>query len=78
VNINIYLENSLGKKITASAASLGKPRNALIREALKEWLNSHTASQWPRSVMQFRGVEDFSAFESYRNELLSEKDDPLE
>jgi hypothetical protein len=77
MNINIYLEDNLGKKITDNAKALGKTRNAIIREAIKEWLKYHKANQWPASVRRFKGITDFPDFEYYRNDLIKPKDDPF-
>ncbi len=77
MNINIYLEDSLGKKIRENAEALGKTRNAIVREALKEWLQHHSVNQWPSSIEKFKGIPDFPDFESYRDELISPKEDPF-
>lgn len=77
MNINVYIEDSLGKKITANAKALGKTRNAVIREALKEWLQHHKANKWSRAIQNFNGLKGFPEFESYRQELDMPEDDPL-
>jgi len=78
MNINIYIEDKLGEKIKDSAQLLGKSRNAIIREAIKEWLQHHKAHQWPSSIKKFKGIDNVSNFESYRDELTSIKEDPFE
>jgi hypothetical protein len=77
MNINIYIENEIGKQITHCAEVAGKSRNAIIREALKEWLRRHQASEWPPSIQKFKGVRELDAFESHRDELKSPKEDPF-
>lgn len=77
MNINIYIEDSLGNYLNQYAKQNGKSRNALIREAVKEWVAHHGTKQWPVSVLNFSGVKDMPAFESYRDELLSPKEDPF-
>ncbi len=77
MNINIYVEDNLGKKIKERAELLGKSRNSIIREAIKEWLQHHKANQWPTSVQKFKGVSDFPPFESHRSELTNPAEDPL-
>jgi len=77
MNINIYVEDDVGKEITKSAASMGKTRNAVIREALKEWLLRHRVRKWPASVKKFTGLADFPAFELYRDELEQPDEDPF-
>jgi len=77
VNINIYLENNLGDQIKAQAKTLGKSRNAIIREAIREWLMHHKARKWSPIVRNFKGVPEFTRFESYRSELTEPKEDPF-
>jgi len=77
MNINIYIEDSLGNYLNQYARQTGKTRNALIREAVKEWIEHHGIKQWPTTVLKFSGIEDTPAFESFREELLPPKEDPL-
>jgi len=78
MNINVYIEDNLGREIKKSASALGKSRNAIIREAIKEWLMRHKAHQWPKSIKNFKGVAEFPSFESYRDELMPPKENPFE
>ena len=51
-----------------------KKRNSIIREAIKEWLVNHTKSQWPSSVSQFKGSNDFPDVQELReNMVINEK-----
>lgn len=77
MNIHIYLENDLGQKIQAQAKMLGKSRNAIVREAIREWLMHHAARSWPPTILKFQGVSHASRFESHRRELIHPKDDPF-
>jgi hypothetical protein len=54
-----------------------KSCNTIIREGIKECLNHHQQQRWPNSILSFSGVQDFVPFESYREELLPPKEDPL-
>ena len=38
----------------------GKTRNALIREAVGEWLGRHRPAKWPAEVTNFRVVDEKS------------------
>ena len=78
MNINIYLEDELGKNISKTAEQQGKTRNAVIREALKLWLDKQKKKAWPKSVLNFKGVKDFPRFEDTRTELSEPKDDLFE
>ena len=77
MNINIYFEDSLGKNLNQYAKQLGKTRNAIVREAVKEWIDHHQTKKWPNSILNFSGVSDSPLFESHRAELTSPKEDPL-
>ncbi len=69
MNFNIYLEDSLGKQLEEVAQKTGYSRNALIREALREFVNKHTHREWPEAILNFQGIEDGIVFESYRDDL---------
>ena len=69
MNVNIYVEDDLGREINQMAQLLGKSRNAIIREALKEWVDHHASREWPAIVKNYAGIKDFPRFEDYRNEL---------
>lgn len=77
MNVNIYVEDKLGKEINQMAKALGKSRNAVIREALKEWVIHHGRHEWPNIVKNYAGVKDFPNFEEYRNELKEKKEEDL-
>lgn len=78
MNINIYLEDSLAKSLNYLAKKSHQSRNAIIREAVAEWVVHHQKKEWPKSIMDFQGVADFKNFELSRSELLERnEDDPL-
>lgn len=77
MNFNLYLDDQLGERLTEVAKENKKSRNALIREAISLWLRTHEKSQWPDEVMEFEGVPDFPAFESYRKDLAEAREDPF-
>ncbi|OGV28234.1 MAG: hypothetical protein A3F18_06065 [Legionellales bacterium RIFCSPHIGHO2_12_FULL_37_14] len=77
MNINIYMEDSLGKYLNQLTKQFGKSRNAIIREAIKEWIENHGIKKWPSSVVKFKGIESVPTFESYRNDVLPPKEDPF-
>lgn len=77
MNVHIYLEDELGQKINSFAKLLGKSRNAIIREAIKAWVNNHAKNEWPASVLKFSGTKKFPDFEQYREDLSDAKEDPL-
>ena len=77
MNFNIYLDEETGKRLTRATQASHQSRNALIREAINLWLESHGAKHWPDAVLDFQGVPDYPLFESTRQELKPIQDDPL-
>jgi hypothetical protein len=77
MNVNVYLEDTLAHQLGRYAKSIHKPRNMIIREAVKEWLAHHEMKKWPKSILNFKGYPDFPAFESLRSDLHPSKEDPL-
>ena len=77
MNFNIYLDDRLGERLIIATKESHKSRNALIREAVDLWLKTNENSSWSKQILEFEGVADFPAFESYRDELKNVKDDPF-
>ena len=77
MNFNIYLEDALGHKLENIAQKQGKSRNALVREAIKEFVDKQAYSHWTETIMSFQGVDEGITFESYRNDLLPPDDEEM-
>ena len=77
MNFNIYLDDETGQKLTHVAEQVGETRNALIRQAVSEWLSRHGKPQWPDEVLAFKGMADMPLFEASRSRLKPPADDPL-
>lgn len=77
MNFNVYLDDVTGQELIAAAARTGETRNALIRQAVAEWLRRQTKPSWPDEVLAFKGVGDFPPFESGRDRLGSPAPDPF-
>lgn len=77
MNLNIYLEDALANSLNQCVKETGQSRNALIREAIKEWLTHHLTKKWPNSIMKFKGISGVEPFESHRNDLLPPDEDPF-
>lgn len=77
MNINIYLEDSIAKSLNQTVKQMGVTRNAIIREAIKEWIEHHGTKKWPASILHYQGIQGAPAFESLREELLPPSEDPL-
>ena len=77
MNFNIYIDDQLGEKLTNVAKTSKKSRNAIIREAVSLWLKVNEKSEWPDEILSYKGLPDFPAFESHRDDLAEAKDDPF-
>jgi predicted transcriptional regulator len=77
MHFNIYLDDATGQQLNAIAQQAGESRNALIRQAVGEWLAKHAEPQWPDAVRNFQGMADMPPFERSRDQLKPPVDDPL-
>lgn len=77
MNINIYLENDLAKSLNKFVKSLGHSRNAIIREAIRDWVLQHEVKKWSHAIMTHKGIKTATPFESHRSDLLPPDEDPL-
>ena len=74
MTFSVYLEEKLAARLDRTARQSGKSRNAIVREALGEWLNKGRSDEWPRAVREFRGVRSAPRFEENRKELRPPRD----
>lgn len=77
MHFNVYFDDVTGQRLTAVAQQAGESRNALIRQAVSEWLTRHAQPQWPDAVMDFKGLAGMPPFEAGRGRLTPPADDPL-
>ena len=77
MNFNIYLDDETGQQLNQVAKKAGESRNALVRQAVSEWLQRHGRPQWPDEVLTFKGLADMPLFESGRDRLKAPSADPL-
>ena len=78
MHFNVYVDDETGHQLKDLAEKRGQTRNALIREALREWTQVHVENAgWPSKVLAFEGMSEMEAFESHRAALLPPKVDPL-
>ena len=70
MNFSLHLNDEIVHRLNAAAQATGKSRNALIREAVEEWLERRARGQWPEEVRGFQGVPEAVPFEQARAELL--------
>lgn len=78
MNINIYLEDDLAKSLNQIVKGSGQSRNAVIREAVREYIILHEEKKWPSSIVNYKGTKGITPFESQRDDLLPPKEDPFE
>jgi len=74
---NIHLDDEIGHQIIMMAQNLKQSNEALIGEAITQWLQYQNKNKWPKEVMNFTGIKDFPRFESYRSEFKPLNQDPL-
>lgn len=74
---NIYLDDETGQQLNQAARQAGESRNALVRQAVSEWLKRHRKPQWPDEVLNFNGIADTPPFEASRDSLKPPASDPL-
>ena len=78
MNFSVYLKQGLAKKISQRAKDLHRSWNSIVTEALEEWLNRHTLSNWPDHFFDFASIEDVPDFKDMRQDLRNEiSEDPL-
>ncbi|MBM0743298.1 hypothetical protein JOY44_17040 [Phormidium sp. CLA17] len=72
MQIMIDLPTDLEQDLIRQAAQLNVPLQTLILETLRQrtQATSGSASLWSDVVLSYKGIPDFPAFESYRDDLL--------
>ena len=76
MNLSVYLPSKLSSQLSLIAQQKHKSKNAIVKEALEEWLtHHHPRSSWPPHFFDFEPVEDAPDFSIYRNELAPPKED---
>jgi len=77
VNFNVYLDDDTGARLDRVAKSHRKSRNALIREAVGDFIARNERGAWPPLVADFRGLSSARGFERHRDQLDAPAADPL-
>lgn len=77
MNFNIYLDDETGEQLKRAARKSRESRNAIVRQAVSEWLSRQGKPQWPDEVIAFKGMADIPLFEASRDKLKPPADDPL-
>ena len=75
---SIHIEEFLATELKDFAKQTGKSRNALIREAIQNFLSQKKKKHWPKSVHKLLGIDaTFTPFEDHRADLSIPTEDPL-
>jgi hypothetical protein len=69
VHFNVYIDDETGQQLSQTAELVGESRNALIRKAVREWLERQGEPQWPVEVLSFEGMAVMPPFEASRDRL---------
>ena len=78
MNFSIHVDDELGNALDQLARVEHRSRNALIREALREFVASRQRQRWPESVKKLAGADPgLPPFEDHRGDLGAVADDPL-
>jgi len=78
MHFNIYLDDETGAQLKRLATRLGTTRNALIREAMRDFVSRKGRRQWSDRVLRFTPDPAMAPFESLREETEAEATrDPL-
>jgi hypothetical protein len=77
MNFNVYLDDETGEQLNQVAKKAGESRNALVRQAVGEWLQRRGKPRWPEEVLDFQGIADVPLFDASRDSLRPPVADPL-
>jgi len=76
MNFSVYLPDPTVSRLSLAAEKRHASKNAIIREALEEWLDHHCPpSSWPPHFFDFQALKETPDFSSYRNDLAPPKED---
>ena len=79
MQITIELPQDLEQDLIRQAAQSNVPLQTLIIQALRQLTQTTPSpvSQWSDVILSYKGMPDFPAFESYRDELLPPREPEL-
>lgn len=77
MNLSIYIDKELAKKITELSKALKRTRNSVINEAIENWIEKQNKSEWPKRFFEFEALPDFPSSKELRKGLKIPKKDPL-
>jgi hypothetical protein len=84
MQITIDLPQDLEQELIRQAAQSNVPLQTVIIQALRQLTqitpnlgSQYLGSQWSDIVLSYKGISDFPAFESHRDELLPPREPEL-
>ena len=77
MHFNLYIDDFTGSELEALAHKSGQSRNAIIRQAISDWIARQGQPQWPPSILKFKGIPGMSSFEESRTDLTPPSEDPF-
>jgi hypothetical protein len=75
LSFHVYIEPALEAKLDSLCKKTGEKRNAIVRKALREYVESRLVTEWPEDLFQFKPDKSLQRFESSRTEFTSDRDD---
>ncbi|MBS1152729.1 MAG: hypothetical protein H6Q89_4427 [Myxococcaceae bacterium] len=67
MNFSIHLDDATALRLKLEAARRNRTRNAVVAEAVKQWLERSQRSDWPKELLQYAGARDLVPFEKARS-----------
>ena len=67
MNFSVHLDERLVKALERQARRAGRTRNALITDAVREWLARAERASWPAELTDFEAFDGLAPFESHRS-----------
>lgn len=77
MQFNLYLDDKTAQRLKEATNNSKDTRNAIIRNAITQWLDKTQQNTWPEELLSFSGIPDTAPFESSRNELKDPIEDPF-
>jgi predicted DNA-binding protein len=77
MTFSIHIDEPTAEALARAARAAGRTRNALIRQAIQEWLTRRERQDWPAIVREFKGDRRVTPFETSRRALREPPADPL-
>ncbi|MGH9548333.1 MAG: hypothetical protein ACRD3W_03120 [Terriglobales bacterium] len=75
MSFHVYIEPELQQKLELFCQRTGRKRNAVMREALRNFLEQSTQITWPEAVFSFKPYPELDSFESMRSDFPPERKD---